>query len=256
MTSFIKLIKKNTGLRNGNESTEYNGYSLVEMLITMAIISVILILVASTITALIKASAISTAKTLSRNESEFILEYVRRTIRNAEIEEIKVYNTYSGAENCRFVNSDDEVELNGISGCILEDIYMDTISPATIGNEIHIRPSGSAYWVCIGFFPDETDSSIGYLLKTSAIDLEDHENCFDPSLNGNYARSALFLNSDEIDVNSFEVKYFVSGEDENTLMTVDLEIEPIHWVPGKQSQFKPQYRRQTVVSTQKLTWEE
>ena len=60
----------------------YEGFSLVEMLLTMIIIGFVFLLVSTVLSTLIKVSTISTAKTTVRSESEFILELIRRNVRN------------------------------------------------------------------------------------------------------------------------------------------------------------------------------
>lgn len=227
----MKILKK-----------KYSGVSLVEMLITMIIISIVMILVSITLTTMIRTSIISTSRTTTREESEFVLELLRKTVRNSNSEEILLYNVSGRSYNPTTLRTVD----TGISG------YDSPISIDQAGNEIHFRPRGYDKWVCIGFFPDSQESEKGYVLKSIRQDLDVASECFNGQ-SSQYALNTMVLNSEDVDVNSLAMQFFDTYEN-NYLITIDLDMEPVHWVANSGS-IRPNYFKQTVVSTQKLTWE-
>lgn len=222
------------------------GFSLIEMLITIVIIAVVMLLTTVTLTTLIKASASSSTRTTVREEGEFILELMKRTVRNSHTEDILVYDVPSRVYNV-------QTGLTEVIDDQAED-YTSGLGEGTPGTEIHFRPTGYNRWVCIGFFKDSIDETNGYILKSSALNLSGkHEDCFDGSKE-DYLRNTMLLNSDEVDINAMLIEYF-STRGDNKLMTVDVELESQYLIPGQKDDIKPTIFRQAVISTQKLTWE-
>ncbi|KKR06219.1 MAG: hypothetical protein UT34_C0001G0259 [candidate division WS6 bacterium GW2011_GWF2_39_15] len=228
------------GLRR---SKQYSGVSLIEVLITMVIIGVVMILVSITLTTMIRTSIISTSRTATREESEFILELLRKTIRNSNTEDLRIYNVGGRAYN----NTTGMTIDSSLTG------YESTVTDGVSGTEIHFRPVGYGKWICVGFFPDYSDNTRGYVLKSVRQDLETSSDCFN-SATSEYSQNTILLNSEDVDVNSLSLVFFPTY-DENYLLTIDLDMEPIHWIANSDS-IKPNYFKQTVVSTQKLTWED
>jgi hypothetical protein len=228
-----KLLKK-----------RYEGLSLVETLLTIVIITTVMLLASVTLTTLIKASAVSAARTTAREESEFILELLRRTIRNSHNDDILLYNVSGRA----FDEDSGVVVADGDIGG-----YEVSLNEAQVGNEIHFRPTGFDRWVCLGFFPGQEDPEIGYLLKSSSLSLDDPASCFD-SATESYEQNAVVLNSTSIDVNYLEFEYF-NTQGNNVLMTIEVEVEPTEWSEQFTGPVTPTYFKQAVVSTQKLSWE-
>lgn len=221
----------------------YSGVSLVEMLITMIILSFVMLLVSVTLTTMVRTSIISTSRTSARQESEFILELVRKTIRNSSPDDIRIYNvTGRSFDADAFVTIDQS--LTG---------YDVSVPDGGVGTEIHFRPIGYDKWVCIGFFPLLNNPEKGVILKAVRRDLTAGSECFNgESLE--YAGNTLALSSEDIYINDFSLHYF-DTYDENYIITIDLDVEPVNWLPTK-SDMKPNYFQQSVVSTQKLTWED
>lgn len=221
---------------------KYSAVTLVEMLMTLIIITIVMVLVAVTLNTMIKASIMSNARTTTRQESEFILELLRKTVRNSDASEIRIYSV-SG----RLFDSNTQRTVdNNVSG------YDFPITTEQSGTEIHFRPFGFSGWVCVGFFQDTIDPNKGYILKSSRQDLDIGSECFN-SGSSQYLSNTFVLNSEAVHVNNFAIRY-VETLDENYLMTIDLEMEPVHWVPNG-GNIRPEYFQQAVVSTQKLTWE-
>lgn len=222
----------------------YEGLSLVETLLTIVIITTVMLLASVTLTTLIKASAVSAARTTAREESEFILELLRRTVRNSHNDDILLYNVSGRA----FDEGDGVVVADGEIGG-----YEVALNEGQVGNEVHFRPTGFDRWVCIGFFPGLENADTGYLLKSSTLSLEDPSSCFDSSSEA-YGQNTVVLNSSSIDVNFLEFEYF-NTQGNNVLMTIEVEVEPTQWSEQFTGPVTPTYFKQAVVSTQKLSWE-
>ena len=75
------------------EESKYEGFSLIEMLITIVIIGMVMLISSVTLTSLIKVSTVSSNKIRARNESEFVLELVRRTVRNSDPSDVYIFNS-------------------------------------------------------------------------------------------------------------------------------------------------------------------
>jgi prepilin-type N-terminal cleavage/methylation domain-containing protein len=230
-----------------NKRKYYSGYSLVEMLITLVIIGFIMVLVSATLTAMIKASSISSARTLARKERQFIFQITERYIENSDPEEVRVFNVPDGLQ--RQYSSDGSITTEN-----LEENFNEVVPGGGFGNEIHIRPIGSDNWICIAVMQGTGENSDkGYLLKTAADTLTHHSDCFSESENDDLYRNLVIFNSSEIDVNSFEVSSYRQSSGNYTFL-INLELEPVHWVAGSRSQFKPEYYGQLVVTTGKVRY--
>jgi len=220
----------------------YKGFSLVEMLITIIIIGFVFLLVATTLTTLIRVSSISTAKTTIRNETEFILELIRRNVRNSNVGDVLIFDT-SGRE----YNGETVVEIEEITG------FDNPLDAGVEGNEIHFRPNGYSRWICIGYFLGSEDSDMGYILKSSTEDISsDHSICFNPE-SSDYQKYTIQLNSEEVDITSFGIKYIESTYG-NYLIIANIGAEPVYWYEGSGKWFNKEVNRQVVVSTEGLTW--
>lgn len=221
------------------------GYSLIEMLLTMTIIAIVMLLVGVTLTTLIQTSANATVRTTVRQEGEFVQELMRKTIRNSHTADIFIYNQSGRFYDAKAGVIVAEGEVNG---------YDLEVGEGVAGSEIHFRPTGFDRWVCIGFFPGLGEDPKGYILKSSADDLTtDHSSCFDSNAQ-EYQQNTILLNSESVDVNSLGMEFYPTAG-ENFIMTIDMEMEPVHWVDRFPDDSPPQMFKQVVVSTQKLTWE-
>jgi prepilin-type N-terminal cleavage/methylation domain-containing protein len=72
---------------------KYQAFSLVEMLLTIVIIGMVMLISSVTLTTLIKVSTVASNKIRARNESEFVLELVRRTVRNSDPSDVLIFST-------------------------------------------------------------------------------------------------------------------------------------------------------------------
>ena len=224
---------------------KYEGFSLVEMLITIAIIGMVMLISSTTLISLIKVSTVSSNKIRARNESEFVLELVRRTVRNSDPSDVYIFDT----DSARVFNFDTgQVQSNpDTPPAVIEAAYAE-VPENEYGNEIHFRPYGYRDWICLAYFPSAQNPEMGYIIRTSAADLSDeHENCF-----GN-AEYVMVLNSDYVNVKGFNIAYTVSN-DGNHIIRFDITSEPVDWYLSSGSPIKRTVFRQGIVSTEGLIW--
>lgn len=222
--------------------SKYDGYSLVEMLITIVIIGVVMLIASVTLTTLIKISTVSSNKTRARAESEFVLELVRRTVRNSNPSDVYIYNSSSS----RKYDPDSNIVVDEL-GANLPAIYGTAL---TTGNEIHFRPYGYESWVCIAFYTSTLDPEIGYIVKTTAADLTgQHQNCFAQD----YTGYIIPLNSNVVDVDNFQIAY-TELDDLNYMIRFDIDVKPTEWYLGLGAPVKREIHRQAVVSTEGIVW--
>jgi len=232
------------------KNKKYEGFSLVEMLITIAIMGMVMLIASITLSTLIKISTVSSNKTRVRNETEFVLELVRRTVRNSNPADVSIYNslearTYDSA-NDRVTNNP---EIPDIS-----TVYALPLGENITGNEIHFKPYGYVNWICIGFFRDmDPASDMGYVIKTSTNDLWDnHDKCFDGTTE-DYRMYTIGLNSPSVDINSFNIAYTESSGG-NYIVRFDLAAQPVDWYLGESAPVAREVFRQAVVSTEGINW--
>ena len=224
---------------------KYEAYSLVEMLITIVIIGIVMLIASVTLTTLIKISTVSSNKTRVRTESEFVLELVRRTVRNSNPSDVYIYNSL----NTRKYNPEDNIIVDEL-GANFPAVYGTSLGENQVGNEIHFRPYGYESWVCIAFFTSTLDPEIGYIVKTTASDLTgQHQNCFVQGSTG----YLIPLNSEIVDMDSFQIAYTVL-DDSNYMIRFDIDAEPTEWYLGFGAPVRKEVHRQAVVSTEGIVW--
>lgn len=223
----------------------YEGFSLVEMLITIVIIGVVMLTAATSLTTLIKISTVSSNKTRVRSESEFVLELVRRTVRNSNPSDVYIYDS----SNVRTYTPEDNLVVNK-DGADITGTYASSLSETISGNEIHFRPYGYDNWICIGFFKSTNDANMGYILRTSADTLSDHASCF---VNTTTSPYLIALNSEVVDVTDFKIAYTIL-KDTNYLIRFDIKAEPTQWYLGTGAPVRREVYRQAVVSTEGIVW--
>jgi prepilin-type N-terminal cleavage/methylation domain-containing protein len=221
---------------------KYQGYSLVEMLITIVIIGAVMLIASVTLTTLIKVSTVSSNKTKARTDSEFILELVRRTVRNSNPSDVYIYDSSS----VRKYDPEDNIVVSEL-GANLSVTYGTAL---TSGNEIHFRPYGYESWVCIAFFTSTLDPEMGYIVKTTVADLTgQHQNCFTQE----YTGYVIPLNSDAVDIDSFQIAY-TELDDLNYMIRFDIDVQPTEWYLGLGAPVRKEIHRQAVVSTEGIMW--
>lgn len=226
---------------------KFEAFSLVEMLITLGIMSLVLLIATQTLVTIFKVSTITQLKTTARNEINFATDLMEKLLANSNVADVYIYE---GTNDIRAYDS--------TNGTIFSEQSSDQLAleydsrKGDLGNEIHIRPYGYSLWVCIGYFNGYEDESSGYLIKRTLPDLNDgHHTCFDTDDIDTYP--ILVLNSEDVNVNDFKISY-IKSSDLNNVFYVDSEMEPVHWVPGDRSSMERAVFRQAIVTTQGLTW--
>lgn len=229
-----------------DKQKKYEGFSLIEMLLTIFILGVVMLISARTLTTLIKVSLISEAKSITRTEVDFMLEVVSRSLNSANLEDIHIYDSKDVREydfvNNQIVDSPDTL--------LVEDAYSNEVEED--GTEIHIRSYGYDRWICIGYFKD-TVTDHWHLLKTSVPERDDPEDCF--SSGADLSQYTIVLNSLDVHVGEFLVGKNTLNEG-NTFFTVDIFAEPVNWpvAEGRDILVNKGISKQITVSTQGLTW--
>jgi prepilin-type N-terminal cleavage/methylation domain-containing protein len=231
---------------------KFKAFSLVEMLITLGIMSIVLLIATQTLNTTFRVSTIVQLKTTTRNEINFATDLMEKLLANSNVADVYIYQD---TNEIRAYNSTDETMFSDQSSEQLALEYEDR--EGDLGNEIHIRPYGYSLWVCIGYFNEyngEIDTSSGYLLKRTLPNLNSgHHSCFDTTSISTEDYPILVLNSEDVTVNDFKISY-IKSSDLNNVFYVDFEMEPVHWVPGDRSEMERAVFRQAIVTTQGLTW--
>lgn len=224
---------------------KYEAVSLVEMLLTMVILSFVMIISGVVLTTMIRTSAMATSRTTVRTDTEFILELIKRNVRNSQPQDIKVFKVVDRRfdEKTNTVVTTQSGSLGGYDVPILE---------GDVGTELQFRPIGSDGWICIGFFEgieENEEDRKGYILKGSSSNLENPSDCFNSATS---SKEIMILNSYDSDVKSLNISFY-QGYGGNTIYLVESTLTPVFWVGGKTG-VSPEYVKQAITSTQKLTW--
>jgi prepilin-type N-terminal cleavage/methylation domain-containing protein len=236
---------------------KFKAFSLIEMLMTLGIMSIVVLIATQTLNTVFRVSTISKFKTVTRSEISFSMELVERLLSNSNVRDVYIYNptpdqTIEPVQPIvRYYNEETNTIDNSPSG--LGITYDVETNPGDSGTEIHIRPYGYDMWVCVGYFVNE-EMDKGYLLKRTVDELDssntDHSSCFNSGYS--MADPILVLNSEDVNVNDFVVSYAQSS-DINNVFYVDMEMEPTSWAPGE-SAIERAVIRQAIVTTKGLTW--
>lgn len=226
-----------------NLKKKYEGFSLVEMLLTIAILGIITLLVATTLTTLIKVSIVSNNKNQARNDINFVMELMNRSLGNSNVGDITLYNSNA----VRIFNRETQMVENSAP---LGDTYQTpTLLEGIQSNEIHVRSYGYNVWSCIGYFLDGNGQ--GYIVKTSNYNMTDHSECFNSDRPDAYVN---VLHNYQVDVKEFSIEYLVIGDDADNMFVVNAVVQPLNWPSGFSVPINKDITRQITVSTQGLTW--
>jgi len=241
------------------EIKQYEGFSLVEMLFTIVILSVVMLLVATTLNTVIRTSQTANSKNQARSDVNYIMNTYERLITNSDLEDIKMYKS---SQYRKF-----GFDGNGIPVIItlptLPPGYYDTSLIPTIdpieGNEIHVRLYGTDYWTCIGYFLDETyPTKYGYIVKANLKDEGDttnHSSCFAEANNitllHTYSNNIMVVNRPGY-TTIFNMTY-IPVDENNSMFNIRVSVEPLWW-PLKGTYLKQSWvTRELAVSTKALT---
>ena len=228
-------------------------FSLIEMLMTLGIMAIVVLIATQTLNTIFRVSTISKFKTVTRNEMSFSMELVERLLANSNVRDLYIFDPKDGSgDPIRYYDEIDNEIVPPDPGDL--SIYEAETNSGDSGTEIHIRPYGYDFWVCIGYFKGDEDHTKGYLLKRTMDSFPEgtgHESCFNTGYNGT-EDPVLVLNSEDVNVNDFEVSY-IKSSDINNVFYIDMEMEPTSWVPGE-SALERAVIRQAIVTTKGLTW--
>lgn len=232
----------------------YEGFSMVEMLITTVILGFIMLMSALVLTTLIRVSTTSTNKARVRTDSEYVLELLRRTIKTTDPNYVKIYNsskrTYDANSGNVNISAGDFKEVTAIG---------------ETGNEIHIRPNNSQRWICLAYYKgrktdtDNTGKVKGYILKTSMMNMEDslvgHQNCFNniPISEDSEYNYNMVLNSRFVNIEDFKIQ-LKPTVDFNKIIQFDLKSSAVNWYFGSGSILSRSLYRQAIVKTESVIW--
>jgi len=224
-------------------------FSFVEMLITLGVMSIVMLIATQTLNTVFKVSTMTQLKTMTKNEVSFAMDLTEKLLANSNVVDVYIYDT----DQIRYYDEETGEIYSELSQDDLEIEYANSLSTGLTGTEIHIRPYGYNFWVCLGYFKEEEDSSTGYFVKRTRITLPNgHMSCFDTDDDlDDYP--VLVLNSENVNVNYFQVSY-IKSSDINNVFYVDMQMEPSTWIPGDSATVEKSVFRQAIVTTQGLTW--
>lgn len=221
---------------------KYNGFSFIELLLTLMILMVVMLLVASTLTTISRVSVTTSNKNLARNDINYIMDTFKRNISNANIQDIYLYD--SSGTTVEFVGG--QISLFNSTG---GSQYSAQKGLGDYGNEIQVKLYGYDYWVCLGYFEDSL--GYGYLVRTYNREdnlRDDHSLCF------NQDSVLTLLHSYSINIDDFNIQYVDIGEENiNSMFIINATAEPLMWPVSDTFPVNKYVSRQIVVSTEALT---
>lgn len=227
---------------------KYEGFSLVETLFTIVILSIVMLLVSTTLNTVIRTSHTANSKNLARSNINYVMETYDRLLSNARLDDIHMYDS-STFRTFGFTSSHlPVIQTDGLVDLSTKYDPLAELDDGQAGNEVHVKLYGVPTWTCIGYFED--DKGYGYIVKTSTTaDLDnDPSTCFDEKA------IITLLHSYAIDVEDFSLSYIDIGDEENKMFIINAQFTPLYW-PMKDT-FDLVTRgvsRQLVVSTRALT---
>ena len=225
----------------------YEGFSLVETLFSIVILSMVMLFVASMLNTVIKTSHTANSKNMARSDINYVMDVYDRTLSNAKLEDVRMYNS-SNVRKFGFNN-------NGIP-------FIDT--PGSLGNtyvegnpipeninEIHVRLYGYDTWTCLGYFKYITgENEYGFIVKATSNDLnvDNHETCFAQT------SPITILHSYSVDVSKFSMQFIDIGDGINSMFVIDSEFTPLYWPMSNSFNLVAKgVSRKVIVSTRALT---
>lgn len=242
---------------------QYEGFSLIEMLFTIVILSIVMLLVATTLNTVIKTSQTANSKNQARSDVNYIINMYERLITNSNLDDIKMYNSLGKRKFGFDTNGIPRIETQGST-----PTYTPLTNDGDSGNEIHVRLYGTDYWTCIGYFRNDYDDSYtnpppeiqyGYIVKAimkDEADATEHANCFNQdvtiTLLHSYSNNIMVRNPTGYDNLPFDMRY-IKVDENNSMFTIRVSVEPLWW-PIKGTYLKQRWvTRQLAVSTKALT---
>jgi len=209
----------------------YGGFTLVEMLLTMAILSALFLAIGGLLQNMIKSSEYASSRMLMREEGEFLGEIFRKYLRNSSVDNVALYYREDPV-----VEFSDDYEIERLSS---SDIILDLRDPENPlphpATEIHFRPSGDSTGrvICIGFFRDQGGK--GRIIKSSGyfdggwtdlggFEQYDPEECFPTSPTPLFRKEAFILSSDLVHMDSLGIQAHMANL--NIYYVIDIDMKP------------------------------
>ena len=224
----------------------YEGFSLVETLFSIVILSMVMLFVASMLNTVIKTSHTANSKNMARSDINYVMDVYDRTLSNAKLEDVKMYDS-SNVRNFGF-NSDG---IPVIQGGSLGNTYAEGNPIPENINEIHVRLYGYDTWTCLGYFKYITgENEYGFIVKATSNDLnvDNHDTCFAED------SPITILHSYSVDVSKFSMQFIDIGDGINSMFVIDSEFTPLYWPMSNSFNLVAKgVSRKVIVSTRALT---
>lgn len=226
----------------------YEGFSLVETLFSIVILSMVMLFVASMLNTVIKTSHTANSKNMARSDINYVMDVYDRTLSNAKLEDVRMYNS-SNVRKFGFNDNGIPVIKTVVEGVGNTYVEGDSI-PENI-NEIHVRLYGYDTWSCLGYFKYITGGNeYGFIVKATSNDLnvDNHETCFAQT------SPITILHSYSVDVSKFSIQYIDIGDGVNSMFVIDSEFTPLYWPMSNSFNLVAKgVSRKVIVSTRALT---
>jgi len=226
----------------------YEGFSLVETLFSIVILSMVMLFVASMLNTVIKTSHTANSKNMARSDINYVMDVYDRTISNAKLEDVRMYDS----SNVRKFGFDgDGIPVILAKGPLGNTYAEGNPVPENI-NEIHVRLYGYDTWSCLGYFKykSESDKEYGFIVKATSnnLDIDTHDTCFAEN------SPITILHSYSVDVSKFSIQYIDIGDGVNSMFVIDSEFTPLYWPMSNSFALVTKgVSRKIVVSTRALT---
>ena len=226
----------------------YEGFSLVETLFSIVILSMVMLFVASMLNTVIKTSHTANSKNMARSDINYVMDVYDRTLSNAKLEDVRMYNS-SNVRKFGFNNNG--IPFIDTPGSLGNTYVEGNPVPESI-NEIHVRLYGYDTWSCLGYFKykSESDKEYGFIVKATSnnLDIDTHDTCFAEN------SPITILHSYSVDVSKFSIQYIDIGDGVNSMFVIDSEFTPLYWPMSNSFALVTKgVSRKIVVSTRALT---
>ena len=226
----------------------YEGFSLVETLFTIVILSMVMLFVASMLNTVIKTSHTANSKNMARSDINYVMDVYDRTISNAKLEDVRMYNSL-GVREIGFNNGIPVIQSAADS---LGNTYAEGNSVPENINEIHVRLYGYDTWTCLGYFKytSESNEEYGFIVKATSNDLnvDNHDTCFAEE------SPITILHSYAVNVSKFSMQFIDIGDGVNSMFVIDTEFTPLYWPMSSSFNLVAKgVSRKVIISTRALT---
>lgn len=226
----------------------YEGFSLVETLFSIVILSMVMLFVASMLNTVIKTSHTANSKNMARSDINYVMDVYDRTLSNAKLEDVRMYDSSNVRE---FGFNSDGIPVIQLAGGLLGNTYAEGNPVPENINEIHVRLYGYDTWTCLGYFKYITGGNeYGFIVKATSNDLnvDNHDTCFAED------SPITILHSYSVDVSKFSMQFIDIGDGVNSIFVIGSEFTPLYWPMSNSFNLVAKgVSRKVIVSTRALT---